>query len=255
VTLRRAFLIALCIIVICSALLVLAWWQTGFKLQNASAIGDAAAPIVGIFSLLAIGGAIWSIRLQIDALSLQAEAVSQQHRALGLQAEDLKKQQAALEAQMTAQRHGSLRDAYSRLLAATNAYHDAVEEYRQWITANHGDRRVREQQQAPIRDTHDEMVRAIWAAQLVDTDRARDELRFAMTRRIVVEPKVDRADTHRAYAARIRLELFRRKETMRSLIISLTREFGGEVRMGTDEEIRAEAQLKEDIERAAEGVE
>src|SRR5260221_526259 len=118
---RRAYLVGFVGLALAMALLVVAWSRHDLDLAKMAFVGDTAAPIVGVLSLIAVGAGLWSVRIQHDALSLQREASSGQQEALNAQLDlqrqalehqrqELLHQREALEAELRFRRHAALRE-------------------------------------------------------------------------------------------------------------------------------------------------
>ncbi|KAB2897979.1 MAG: hypothetical protein F9K40_11990 [Kofleriaceae bacterium] len=216
-TARRAMYIGAAMIALTLGGLVIAWIRNGWDLEAAALTGDAVGPLLGVGSLLAVGAALWSVRLQ--------------QQALGLQADELKKQQEALERQLAYQRHAALREVYGELLSAVNTYHRAVEAYsKRLYTHPHEDRRVRDMNKAPVEAAYAAVERAIWPVQLIDTDKERGKARWHLTRHIWLEPKHDTTQNQRLYVDVISYKLGAKSQHHVVITRSLRLEFGDEVR-------------------------
>jgi hypothetical protein len=265
--------LAVLVTLACAAPLLALWRYHGWYLEQLALIGDASAPIVGILSLAAIVAALASVHLQRQALAVQndavrfqvqegkeqqavvAEQLAGQRRALDLQAdalklqgEDLKKQQEALEIELKYRRHVALREAYAPLLAAQDAYLDAVDEYWKRLTVYFtADRATRDKWKIPVDAAYADLQRALWPTQLVDTDKERGHRRWYMMRKIRLEPLVDTTANQTAYRAVIQYKLLRTRDDFGKLLRSLRHELGAPER---DEKPESEAQMEKWIAEA-----
>lgn len=187
--------------------LVLAWWRNDWDLEAASMIGDAVAPLVGIMSMLALGVALWSARLQEIELGRHQEAYT---------------------AELRRERNARLKAVYAPFLSATSEYHEAVREYWQWmLSCNFAwDERQRKVAQAPCVEAKAALDRTRQAVILEDFDPERGRLRWQLGRNLRLEPFPDTVANQRLHGDILLYELSRRTNDFVALRESLHREFG-----------------------------
>jgi hypothetical protein len=82
---KRVYLVIVLGFAFAMLVLVAAWWRNSWDLKKTALVGETAAPIVGILSLMAVGVALWSVRIQHDALDLQRAVSTQQQESLNAQ--------------------------------------------------------------------------------------------------------------------------------------------------------------------------
>ena len=240
--------IALALVVIPTSLLVFAFYWTNWDLDNASKIGDAAAPMVGVLSLLAVGAALWSVRVQesaikeqrgamADQLRLQDVALELQRQALDRQDAEFKRQAEALEKEIRYRRHVELREAYAPLLGAADAYGRAIKEYVAWMRGlgSTDDRQARAQRRRPISEALAELDRASQVMQLVDYDAHRRDLRADLIRMRDLEPRIDTRGWQLAYCDVNHYKWCELTVSIVALRDSLRAEFGHPPREDTEE--------------------
>lgn len=243
--------------------LIAAWAHTGWNLEKASQIGDAAGPLVGLLSLVAVGAALWSVQLQRDALAAQGEAarveraameeqLALQRGALTRQDEELKQSYRALETQLTYQRMTALSAAYAPFLAATSWYIEAIIAYKDWLrTHADQDAAARRTARASLASARSEMERQIQAVHLVDFDIDRGTLRWELVRRRLFEPRIDTPALQSAWGPVIYCQAAELMAALCKLKDSLALEFGHpqdrsfeHVRISDDELAQARAQTR-----------
>lgn len=262
---RRVYLTVLLGFGAALAILVAAWGHNNWDLTKMALVGDAAAPIVGVLSLVAVAAGLWSVRIQHDALEVQREASARQQESLNAQLElqrqalehqraELIHQREALEAELCHQRHAALREAYSPFLSASGAYLNALHEYLGQLQRTNGavDRRIRSEWQRPCIESYSELTRALDPVVLVDTSDERQEHRWRLTREVRLEPWVDSTENQKAWSDVILYRISERTDHHVALRNSLHKEFGAAVADETasarkfDEELRADLKAKAD---------
>ena len=259
---RRGYLAALVVFVAAILVVVAAWARNDWDLKKTALVGESAAPIVGILSLIAVVAALWSIRIQMDALNLQHKASQDQQastnellrlqrESLEHQKEELLNQREAFEAELRYRRHTALREAYAPFLSAVHAYLEALHEYFLQMLRSNGvvDRRIRSEWQRPCEAAHGEVKRTLPAVLLVDTNEDRQEHRWRSSRDVRLEPWVDTLENQKDWIHVVQYrttELSRNYITLREL---LHKEFGATVteRSSSTEQFRETmlADLKE----------
>lgn len=223
--------------------LVAAWWRNDWDLDATAAVGNAAAPLVGILSLLAVGAALWSVRVQYEALELQRRAFTEQQASLNAQLElqrqalqqqekELLHQREAMEAELRYRRHAALREAYAPFLSETAEYLDAVHEYLKAMLGHncevYGD--TRQEWQADCDAAHAKLKKTVAEIALIDTNSERGKLRWKLSHGpIRLEPWVDNDDNQKAWLDVILYRISQRTECLVALRESLHREFGDAV--------------------------
>lgn len=157
-----------------------------FTLDEASKLGDALGPAVGLTSIIALLVALTSVRLQREALTHQKDdakkAATAQEEAAKLNAE-------AIKATIRYQDSRPLRDAYRDWFGRAEQYLSAVLAYADYIAANPGAARLhRGEQQRPVNEAFVSLQQVEWIADLVDADAKRARARGRVMERAPVEP-------------------------------------------------------------------
>lgn len=231
------------VLAIATIALIAAWWRNDWNLDATAAVGDTVAPLVGILSLLAVGAALWSVRVQYEALDLQRRAFTEQQaslnaqldlqrQALQQQEKELLHQREAMEAELRYRRHAALREAYAPFLSAAAEYHEAVHEYFGAMLRNNCEVDVdtRQEWQAGCDAAHAELKKTVAAIALLDTNTERGNLRWKLSSKpIRLEPWVDNHDNQKAWLDVILYRISELTEYLVSLRDSLHREFGDAV--------------------------
>jgi hypothetical protein len=263
---RRGYAAALVVFVSAILVVVTAWARNDWDLKKTALVGESAAPIVGILSLIAVVAALWSVRIQMDALGLQQkgsqdqqastnELLRLQREALEHQKEELLNQREALEAELRYRRHTALREAYAPFVSAVHAYLDTLHDYFLQMLRAKGvvDRRLRSEWQRPCETAHEEVKRTLPPVLLVDTNEERQEHRWRSSMEVRLEPWVDTSENQRDWIDVVQYrtaELSHHYVTLRAL---LHREFGAAVAEKSvateqfDEALRADLKEKADV--------
>ncbi len=128
----------------CAGVLFHFWHKWDYEMSSMAAVGDAAAPIVGIFSLLAVGVALWTVEIQKAALKQQSKhqdaAMTLQRQALEEQEKHILEQQKATQIQLALQqkdfderrrqdKNAVLRAAYIPFIVELNELADVMQHY------------------------------------------------------------------------------------------------------------------------------
>ena len=248
--------------------LAAAWWRNDWDLKKTALVGETAAPVVGILSLIAVGAAIWSVRLQHDALELQRASTNLQQEALTLQLdlqrkalehqkEELLHQRESLEIELRYRRHAALRGGYGPVLTAVTAYHHAVDDYlNKALRANgEADPRIRSEWQRPCNERHAELARALIPVALIDTSVERQGHRWRLSRAIRLEPWVDTVENQKDWADVILYRVSQLTHHHVALRDSLHREFGDAVAEPAPHLIKSEEARRADLKAKADAVE
>lgn len=189
------------------AAIVFAWWRNGWDLEAASEIGSAVSPLVGVLTLLALGAALLSVRMQeMESIRQQAAFLDERQRA----------------------RNADLRTAYVPFMSAIAEYHEAILEYwnKMLRTGGQAGKEYRLQWQAPSANAHKAVDRLQQSLILVDTDKERNAQRWQLSREIRLEPWVDTKENQRDYCEVLLWRITERTELFVKLRRSLLVEFG-----------------------------
>jgi hypothetical protein len=223
-----------------SVALLIAWYRNDWDLEAAAWSGDAAAPLVGIASLAAVGAALWSVYQQSEALDVQTKMLETQQEEMRTQkesfAKELKAQHDALEVQKQAldeerkyRRHSALRDAYGTFFTALDHYRESVKAYATWLDkkGHREDGFTRSQEQNLRKPLHTALQAARWVVNLADPVRERYALRAKLTERIELEPpRVDDQQNQRGHVKTLRDALLHQHVAIVDLRKSLSLELG-----------------------------
>jgi hypothetical protein len=187
VTVRSAAYAVLGLLAVAGAALVAAWCRNRWDLEAAAWVGDAVAPIVGVLSLLAVGAALWSVRLQQQALAiqetqiieqqkgiddqlrLQNEALALQRQALAKQDEQIKAQHAVqnetlgLQRQALAKQDEQIKHQHHVLAEQLHVQHQALEQQKKELLHQHEalEVQLRYQRHAALREAYAPFLSAV----------------------------------------------------------------------------------------------
>jgi len=265
---RRIYLAVLFGFSLAMFVLVAAWWRNGWDLRKTALVGETAAPVVGILSLIAVGAALWSVRIQHDAFDLQRKASTEQQESLNIQLhlqrqaldqqkQELLHQRDELEAELRYRRHAALREVYVPLLTAAAAYHRAVDEYfnRMLRTNGEANPRIRSEWQRPCTEAHSELKKALVPVNLVDTNEERQDHRWKLAREIRLEPWVDSAENQKAWLDVVLYRISRHTHHHVALRNHLHREFGNAVAEPSLEAREFDEKMQRDLKAKADAAE
>jgi hypothetical protein len=234
--------------------LVIAWARNSWDLEKTALVGEATAPIVGILSLMAVVAALWSVRIQVDALDHQREATKQ---ALENQAQELRHQRETLEAELRHRRHISLREAYVPFISGASAYLDQLHKYFMKMLRTEGgiDPRTRSEWQRPCNDTYEDFKRTLAAVLLVDTSEERQEHRWRLARKVRLEPWVDTPENQKDWIDVVQHRTAELSDHYVALRNLLHKEFGLTVAEKSASATEFEEAMRTDLKEKADAIE
>jgi hypothetical protein len=235
------WIVPVIVVVVVSFLLglVYAWSEVDFDLEYTSKIGDSLAPVVGIFSLVAVGAALWSIKLQRTALDNQET--------------EIKQQGTALDRERTERQHEALRDAYGPWMSAVDEYLDEVDAYSDWLRKNiRADRRERRDKQAPVHGARVPVDRTVWVVRLLEADDKRQEDVYSASREIELEPEIqsDSEYYQLLWLDVLRHEVLEGRAVAARITRSLRIEFKRPTREPAESAVKVLAEAKAEAEKA-----